>query len=155
MEKKKAISPNLQKAILERTQKIPIVRTLQMKMLAFSDGCCEMRVPRKRKYDGVFKSFHGGLLMTIADSAACFAILTRTGPDVELTTTDMNIRFLAPCLTDVIAKARVIKLGRTLVPVAIDLYDLEGGHIAVAQVNYMLLRKPEGITSRRNSKNDA
>ena len=47
--------------------------------------------------------------MTIADSAACFAIFTKTGPEIPLTTTDMNIRFLAPCLSDVTAKAKVIK----------------------------------------------
>lgn len=36
---------------------------------------------------------------TIADSIACFAVLTKTSVDQVLTTTDMNIRFLAPCLT--------------------------------------------------------
>jgi uncharacterized protein (TIGR00369 family) len=77
--------------------------------------------------------------MTIADSAACFAIFTRTGPSIRLTTTDMNIRFLAPCLTDVTAKATVIKFGKTLCPVSIDLFDMSGKHMAVAQVNYMLL----------------
>ena len=77
--------------------------------------------------------------MTIADSAACFAILTKTGPEVELTTTDMSIRFLAPCLSDVTAKAKVIKLGRTLVPVSVDLFDSANRHVAVAQVNYILL----------------
>jgi len=79
------------------------------------------------------------LLMTIADSTACFAILTRTGPDTRLTTTDMNIRFLAPCLTDVTAQATVIKFGRTLCPVAVDIFDQAGQQVAVAQVTYMLL----------------
>jgi uncharacterized protein (TIGR00369 family) len=87
----------------------------------------------------VFESFHGGLLMTIADSTACFAILTRTGPDTKLTTTDMNIRFLAPCLTAVTAKAKVVKFGRTLCPVAVDLYDQQEQHVATAQVTYILL----------------
>ena len=125
--------------LLARISKIPIVQTLEFQIIRFSDGYCEMRLPRSLKYDGVFESFHGGLLMTLADSTACFAILTRTGPDTRLTTTDMNIRFLAPCLTDVTAKARVIKFGRTLCPVAIDLFDDAGRHVAVAQVTYILL----------------
>ena len=129
----------MEKALLARISRIPIVETLRMEILKFGDGYCEARVPRERKYDGVFESFHGGLLMTIADSTACFAILTLTGPDTRLTTTDMNIRFLAPCLTDVTAKARVIKFGRTLCPVAVDLFDAKGQQVAVAQVNYMLL----------------
>jgi uncharacterized protein (TIGR00369 family) len=126
-------------ALLARIRRIPIVETLRLEILKFGDGYCEARVPRERKYDGVFESFHGGLLMTLADSTACFAILTRSGPDTRLTTTDMNIRFLAPCLTDVTAKARVIKFGRTLCPVAVDLFDQNGEQVAVAQVTYMLL----------------
>jgi len=51
----------------------------------------------------------------------------------------MNIRFLAPCLTDVTVKAEVIKSGRTMCPVSVDLDDTEGKHVAVTQANYMLL----------------
>ena len=131
-------------AILERIRKIPIFDTLRMEAVVFDAGTCELRVPRQAKYDGVFESFHGGLLMTIADSAACFAVLTLTGPDQILTTTDMNIRFLAPCLSDVIVKARVIKRGRLMCPVTADLFDAAGTLVAVAQVNYMLLDRMPG-----------
>jgi uncharacterized protein (TIGR00369 family) len=51
---------------------------------------------------------------------------------------DMNIRFLAPCLTDVTARARVIKLGRTLCPVAVDVFDANDRQVAIAQVSYSL-----------------
>ncbi|NNG01085.1 MAG: PaaI family thioesterase [Desulfobacteraceae bacterium] len=134
-----SLVPEFQKSILDVINKIPIVDTLQIQILTLADGICESKVARKISYDGVFNSFHGGLLMTIADSTACFAIFTRTGPHVKLTTTDMNIRFLAPCLTDVTARARVIKQGRTMCPVAVDLFDDNRKHVAVAQVNYILL----------------
>ena len=133
------LSSDLRLAILTKIKQIPIVKTLQFKIISLSEGYCEAIVPRKLKFDGVFNSFHGGLLMTIADSTACFAIFTKTGPEIPLTTTDMNIRFLAPCLSDVTAKAKVIKLGRTLVPVSVDLFDSTNKHIAIAQVNYILL----------------
>ncbi len=126
-------------ALLKRIYAIPIMETLKIEVLTLSEGYCETRIPRKPDYDGVFESFHGGLLMTIADTTACYAILTQTGADAKLTTTDMNIRFLAPCFTDVIARARVIKLGRTLCPVAIDLFDANDRHVAVAQVSYFLI----------------
>lgn len=138
------IATEHQAAILARIQKISIFMTLQMEVLAFDEGYCEMKVPRQKIYDGVFESFHGGILMTIADSVACFAILTQTKVEQIMTTTDMNIRFLAPCLSDVVAKARVIKRGRTMCPVAVDLFDAGGKHVAVAQVNYILLDKMPG-----------
>ena len=133
------LSPELKSDILTETKKIPIVDMLKIQIISLADGYCETKVQRKLSYDGVFKSFHGGLLMTIADSTACFAIFTKTGPFVKLTTTDMNIRFLAPCLSDVTTKANVIKLGRTLCPVSVDLYDATKKHVAVAQVNYILI----------------
>ena len=133
------IASTLKKNIITEIQKIPIVDTLGIQIVSLNDGACETKVKRKLSYDGVFKSFHGGLLMTIADSTACFAIFTKTGPYAQLTTTDMNIRFLTPCLTDVTAKARLIKFGRTLCPVAVDLFDSAGRQVAVAQVNYILI----------------
>lgn len=128
-------------ALLDRITRIPIVSTLRMRFDLFDEGYCRATVPYERRYDGVFESFHGGLLMTVADSIACFAIMTQTGPDQLLTTTDMNIRFLGPCLTDVTAEARVIKLGRSLCPVAVDLFDANAHQVAVAQVTYMRLDK--------------
>ena len=125
--------------LLERIQSIPIVETLQLQVLRLEDDVCDVRVPHKRGWNGVFESFHGGLLMTVADTAACFAAFTRAGADAFMTTTDMNIRFLAPCLTDLTAKARVIKFGRTLCPVHIDLFDANDKQVAVAQVSYLLL----------------
>ena len=79
--------------------------------------------------------------MTLADTAACVAVLARVEPDAAITTTDMNIRFLSACTTGALARARVIKLGKTLCPVAVDLFDERGTHIAVAQVTYMRLNK--------------
>jgi len=134
-----ALSAEIKAALLQRIYAIPIMETLQIEVLSLAEGYCETKIPRKPDYDGVFESFHGGLLMTIADTTACYAILTQTGPDAKLTTTDMSIRFLAPCLTDVTARARVIKLGRTLCPVAVDLFDANKRQVAVAQVSYFLI----------------
>jgi len=128
-------------ALLTRLRQIPIFDTLGMRIEEFGEGFCKAVVPHDLRYDGVAGSFHGGLLMTAADSMACYAIMTQTGPDERLTTTDMNIRFLAPCFTDVTVVAKVIKLGRTLCPVAIDLFDAKGVQVAVAQVTYIRLSK--------------
>ncbi len=138
------LDPELEGRLLARAQRIPIAATLKMEFLEWGAGSCKLRVPYERRYDGVFESFHGGILMTVADSAACFAVLTLTGPEQVLTTTDMNIRFLAPCLSAVTATARVVKLGRTLCPVVVDLFDDAEKQVALAQVNYIRLdRRPD------------
>ena len=135
------LDQELKDKILNRIYKIPIMKTLDLEVTDIKAGVCELKAPRSKSYDGIFNSFHGGLLMTVADSAAAFALMTLTGPEAEMTTTDMNIRFLAPCLTDLTARATVIKFGRTLSPMAVDLYDDNQKHLAVAQVNYFILGK--------------
>jgi len=127
--------------IFDRVNKIPIMSTMKLEVINLKAGYCELKAPRQKMYDGIYDSFHGGLLMTVADSAAAFALMTLTGPEARMTTTDMNIRFLAPCLTDLIVHAKVIKFGRTLSPMAIDLYDENEKYVAVAQVNYFVLGK--------------
>jgi uncharacterized protein (TIGR00369 family) len=133
------MSPEDRQVLIARARRIPIVSTLRMAFVELEQGYCCVEVPYDARYEGVYESFHGGVLTTIADSAACFAILTCTGPDQVLTTTDMNIRFLAPCLGAVRAEARVIKVGRTLCPTQVDLLDEGRRPLALAQVTYMRL----------------
>ncbi len=135
------IDPNLERALIQRIQRIPIVETLKIHIDACDEGYCKATSPYDSRFDGVFESLHGGILMTLADSIACFAIMTKTGPEEPLTTTDMNIRFLAPCLTDVTIVAQVVKFGRTLCPVTVDLFDANETKVAFAQVTYIRLKK--------------
>lgn len=133
------LDSRLKQRILERVSKIPMFQTLQMRVDSMDEGTAVATIPRRLIYDGIYESLHGGILMTLADSAAAFAILTLTGEQEPMTTTDMNIRFLAPCLSAATAKAKVIKLGRTMVPVEVEVYDAEGTLVAVAQVAYFRL----------------
>lgn len=130
---------DLEQRILERVKRIPIFDRIGLRVVELSPGLCVAEASHDVSFDGIFESFHGGMLTTVADTIACFAIMTHTGPDVKLATTDLNVRFLAPCLTDVRAEARVIKLGRTMCPVQVDLYDMNNRHVAVAQVSYIRL----------------
>jgi uncharacterized protein (TIGR00369 family) len=122
-----------------RLAQIPIFPTLRLRVASIGAGSAILLAPYDAAYNGIFHSLHGGLLMTLADTAACVAVLTLAGADAAITTTDMNIRFLAPCRTDVVAKAHIIKLGKTLCPVSVDLLDTRGAQFAAAQVTYMRL----------------
>jgi len=144
------LSAKQREALTARANRVPIVSTLKMKLNAIEEGYCETFVERDRLFDGIMETLHGGLLMTIADSTACWAILTHWGPQARLATTDMSIRFLAPCNTGVTSKARIIKAGRTLCPAAVDMYDTSGRHVAVAQVTYIRLGELPAEDSTRS-----
>ena len=126
-------------SMLERINSVPITETLKMQILRLDKGECEAFIPRDTMWDGIFQTFHGGILATIADSITCWAILTKIGSDRKVATTDFNIRFLRPCKTDVRCVAKVIKSGRTLSLAEAEIYDIDDKLVAVSQVNYISL----------------
>ena len=64
----------------------------------------------------------GPTQMTLADHAAYVVIFTRTGIVPMAVTSNLNIDFLRPCIGQAVtAKARLIKLGKTLAVVSVDM----------------------------------
>ena len=126
-------------SMLERINSVPITETLKMQILRLDKGECEAFIPRDTMWDGIFQTFHGGILATIADSITCWAILTKIGSGRKVATTDFNIRFLRPCKTDVRCVAKVIRAGRTLSLAEAEIYDMNDKLVAVSQVNYISL----------------
>ncbi len=133
------LAPDVDAAIRERMNAIPVFGRLGISDLRLGRGAVSCTVARDREYDGIFDSFHGGMLMTAADSTSALVSLTLWGADARITTTDMNIRFLAPARSDVVLVAQAVKHGRTLVPVAANFWRDDGTLVAVAQVSYMRL----------------
>lgn len=130
--------------ILERFESIPLARTLGVRLARLERGECDLEMDDRRDLDGIFASLHGGILATLADSAVAFAMLTLIDTDSTLTTIEFNIRFLAPCREAVVARARVLKAGRTLLTGNVDLQGQTSGQLfAVCGLTYMRLR-PRG-----------
>lgn len=133
------LAPAAQDAVRTRMESIPIFSALGFSDARIGEGWFECTVARNARFDGIFDSFHGGLLMTAADSAAAIVSLTVWGETSRVTTTDMSIRFLAPARSDVKLFAQAIKKGRTLIPVAANIWREDGALVAIAQVTYMRL----------------
>ncbi|HPF41020.1 MAG TPA: PaaI family thioesterase [Phycisphaerae bacterium] len=133
------LSEARKEAIFRHIEPIPVVRNLRFQIESMEEGRCVTIVPKDHRFDGAYGAYHGGLLTTAADSIACLAIWTVLGPEAHLTTADLHIRFLAACFTDAVVDARVIKIGRSLCPVEVNIRDTDGNHVAVAQVTYFRL----------------
>jgi uncharacterized protein (TIGR00369 family) len=124
-------------AIHARMSSIPVFTALRFSDLVLRRGEVRCTVPWLHEYDGIYQSFHGGLLMTVADSAAAIAVLTVVGAGERLATSDMSIRFLRPVRSDATVTARVLKAGHLMVPVEANVFDDRGQLAAVAQVAYV------------------
>jgi uncharacterized protein (TIGR00369 family) len=139
-----AMTPEEVERVRERAMSVPISSALGLQLLGLNRGVCVMRMTRNPDFDGIYKSMHGGFLMTLADSAAAFALLTVIPSDESITTTEMNIRFLAPVHEHVTATARVLKAGKTLCPIVAELHDEDGTLVAHAGLTYMRVRRDSG-----------
>lgn len=128
------------RAIEARLHAIPLARTFGVRLLRLQPGECDLVLDDRRDLDGIFGSLHGGILATLADSAVAFAALTLVGADARVTTVELNIRFLAPCREDVVARSRVVKAGRSLITGDVELRGLNSDTLfATSGMTYMRL----------------
>jgi uncharacterized protein (TIGR00369 family) len=86
----------------------------------------------------------GQALMSLADTAMVFAVSAAAGGYRPMTTVDQTMHFLRPAATaDVLADARVIRLGRTMAFGSVTLTAAgDDRPVAMAQIAYAIL--PEG-----------
>jgi uncharacterized protein (TIGR00369 family) len=82
----------------------------------------------------------GPTMMALADNSAWLIILAHIGPVLLAVTTSLHIDFLRkPELTDLMARARLIKLGRQLAVVDVELFSRGSSElVAKAQVTYSI-----------------
>lgn len=84
----------------------------------------------------------GQALMSLADTAMVFAISAAAGGYLPMTTVDQTMHFLRPAMRcDLLADARVIRLGRTMAFGSVSIRaENDARPIASAQTAYALLR---------------
>jgi len=116
------------------------------------ENSLQLRVVRKHR-DGVTVSFplepgflngngvlHGGVIAAIADEAAWHALVHAHQGHREMTTTELKVNYLRPIAgKNVLARACVLRAGKTLSVTRVDLMDAERRLSAIAIVTYMLL----------------
>lgn len=83
---------------------------------------------------------HGGVTAAIADEAAWHALVHAHNGHREMTTTELKVNYLRPMAgKKVIARAYVLRAGKTLSVTRVDLFDAQKRLSAIAIVTYMLL----------------
>jgi uncharacterized protein (TIGR00369 family) len=93
---------------------------------------------------------HAGALSAIADSAAGYAALTLMPPGRGVLTTEFKINLLAPATGDrVVARAKVIRAGRTLTLAQAQVVSETGGEatlVAFLTATLMSIEGRDGVS---------
>lgn len=83
---------------------------------------------------------HGGVIASVADEVAWFAIIEVLGGRRKMTTTELKVNYLRPIVGGHLnARGYVLKLGRILNVTRIEIFDERRKLAAHATVTYMLL----------------
>ena len=101
---------------------------------------CRMRLPFRPAVRTAGETVHGGALATLIDSAGVVAAWSNvTDAPSRGATANLSVSFMAAAQAiDVFAEARVIRRGRSLVFVDIDVTDARGQPVAKGLLTYKL-----------------
>ena len=81
---------------------------------------------------------HGGAIASLIDTASAFAILTVLGSSETMSTIDLTIHYLRPLLEGrAAARARVLRQGRKLLTVSVDVRTEDQKLVATALTTYL------------------
>jgi uncharacterized protein (TIGR00369 family) len=105
-----------------------------------SEDRLELRMPYREAMLRPGGTISGPALMTLADTGAYYLILANLGPIALAVTTSLNINFMRkPQPDDVLAVARMLKLGRQLAVVEVNMHSASSSAlVAQATVTYSI-----------------
>lgn len=116
-------------------EKLPFVQALAPEIVVLHPERTVVRLPYQENFLRPGGTIGGPLLMMLADLAVYGAVLSAEGPLDQAVTSSLTINFLRlPPPGDLIAEARLIKLGRRLAVGVVELYSAEGNEM-VAHVS--------------------
>jgi uncharacterized protein (TIGR00369 family) len=106
----------------------PFMTHIGARITGLAPGFCEITVDYRRELTQQHGFVHGGVLASIADSAAGYAAFSLMPADASILTVEYKLNLLRPGRgAAMIARGRVLKPGRTLSVVQADVYARGGG----------------------------
>lgn len=107
--------PDFQARVRNSFARQGIMGHIGAEMIEVGPGHCEIRLPYGEHVSQQHGFFHGGIVATIADSAAGYAGLSLMPTGTGVLTVEFKINLVAPADGDLlIARGSVVRPGRTL-----------------------------------------
>jgi uncharacterized protein (TIGR00369 family) len=105
-----------------------LMRHLSAEIAALVLGECEIRVPFRQELTQQHGYFHAGVTAAIADSASGYAAYSLMPSNYSVLTVEYKINLVAPAAGELlIARARVVRSGKTLKVCTADLFAMKDG----------------------------
>ncbi len=112
-------------------------------------GEVEIRLPFRDALTQQHGFLHAGVMTTVADSACGYSALSLMAPGEAVLTTEFKVNLLAPGAGEaIVARARVVKAGRTLTVSLAEVFAVERGReklVLLMTATNMALRDRPGL----------
>lgn len=119
---------------------IPFVRLLGMELGEVKRGAVTVYLDVREELRQVRGLLHGGVTASLMDTAAAFAIITTLSEGESTATVDLTVHYLRPLLAGrLTAHARVLRAGRRLATISVEVLDEAGNLAATALTTYAKL----------------
>ena len=112
-------------------------------VIKVEEGYCELEgVISETSYNNM-NIVHGGYIFGLADTAAGIAALSNVfGSDVNIVTVDANINYFKPAKGErLVAKASVIKPGKTISVIEVEIYNDNNDMVAKSSMTFYYIYK--------------
>lgn len=119
----------------KRLRESPYHRWLGVELLGAEDGEVKVRMPFREEFlaSDDRLNVHGGIISTLADLTTCFAMMSSTGRDAPNMNLQVDyLRMVGPD-TDLIARGKAVKTGRTVGVADVEIRTAEGRLVAIGR----------------------
>jgi uncharacterized protein (TIGR00369 family) len=107
-------------------EQLPFAQAMGVEVVELTAERAVFRLPYKSDFLRPGGTIGGPLLMALADLALYGAVMAALGPVVQAVTTNLTINFLRlPPPADLIAQARLIKVGKRLAVGTVELFSAD------------------------------
>ena len=141
-----AIDEPTRRRIAERIVRGPFGQHLGFRLAALGVDTCAVRLPHHRAVENGVGVVHGGAIAALVDTAATAAAWASPGLGAASrgATAGVTVSYLSAARGhDLLATARVLRRGRAIVAIEVDVADTGGRHVARALVTYRLADVPD------------
>ena len=116
-----------------------LMRTIGATLAHVGEGEVDIELPFRSDLAQQNGLLHAGIITTIADTACGYAALTLMPPDSDVLSVEFKLNLLSPVRGDrVIARARVIRSGKTITVCRADVFS---GETLVATMLATMMRR--------------
>ncbi len=135
------VNPEYMSKIMEATNNCPYFRLQNMRLLNFDAGISKLEIDiDPGKHYQPFGITHGGVVCSIIDAAAFWAVYGQAPENVGMTSVDLKLNYLAPASgTKLVAQGKMVKLGRTLGYGQAEVLDENGKILAAGASTLMVI----------------